>query len=320
MNALVSVIVAAYNAEAYLRQCLEGILNQTFRNYEVLLVDDGSTDATASICDEYAKRDERIRVLHEQHQGVTISRQVAFSHAHGKYLLRIDADDQTAPMMLEEMVQTIEATDADLLICDYLELLAEGTTYKQQCPSALTPAAIANDLLECRLFGALWNKLIKSSCVKDNAIRLHEDLDLREDIVFLLDLLPSIGKIAYLPRAFYTYDRKANANSLSNTYLQETRHYYDQEILWYKAALDCPLIYNENRQRFESSLLNYAYITLSGKFFSISEWMAMFKPYMETFRKTDKSYKRGMVIWALEGHFSTASLLRRMIAHFRGKT
>ena len=314
----ISVVLAAYNAKAYIRNAIEGVLAQTLSDFELLIVDDGSTDGTDKLCDEYAKNDARIRIFHEQHRGVTHARQVAICHARGKYIIRIDADDKTAPYMLEEMLYAAEEANADMLICNYWELSTKGCVSITQQPSGLSPATVANDLLEGRLFGALWNKMFRTSCIKKNNIHFHQGLDLREDIVFVLDTLPYIERIAYLPKAFYTYDRHANANSLSNTYLTENRHYYEQEILWHKAALDCPLINSDNKRRFMSGLLNYAYITLSGKFYSAEEWTAVFQPCYEMFREVGASYKRRMVLWALKGHFSSASLLRRVIALFRG--
>ena len=313
-----SVVLAVYNAKAFIRNAIEGVLAQTFSDFELLIVDDGSSDGTGEICDEYAKHDACIRVFHEQHLGVAHARQIAIDNAIGKYILHIDADDHTSPTMLEEMWRAAEDADADLLICDYKECIDNEVTLISQCPTSLHPAAVADDLLERRLFGALWNKLFRASCVKESNIKFHQDLDLREDIVFVLDMLPHIEHITYLPQAFYTYDRRANANSLSNTYIAENRHYYEQEILWHKAALDCPLISVGNRQHVLECLLNDAYITLSGTFFSAEEWMEIFTPSKELFKEINTSYKQRMVNWALSGCYPSASWLRRMIAHIRG--
>lgn len=321
MNAVpaISVIVAAYNAGKFMRSIVDDILDQTFSDFEVLMIDDGSTDNTGPICDDYARRDPRIRVFHEPHHGVTHARQVAIEHAKGNYMIRIDTDDRLEQVAFERMYQTIVATNADLLICDYREVTASGTIYKEQKPSALTPNAIANDLLEGQLFGALWNKMFKMSCIKNKEICFHQNLDLREDIVFVLDVLPHIRHIAYHPKAYYLYDKRANINSLSNTYLAEDKHYYDQEVLWYSAALDCSLISVSNRRRLVNNLLNYAYITLTGKFYTSAEWNELFAPHAKLFEEAKKSYKQKIVHQALNGHFRTASLLRRIIASLRGK-
>lgn len=317
---IISVIVSVYNAETFMHRAVDGLLAQTLSDYEVLIIDDGSTDGTGEVCDDYARKDPRIRVFHEQHQGVTHARQLAIDQARGKYFIRIDADDQIYPEMLEDMYQALEEADADMLICDYKEISNNGLIYRKQKPTALTPTAVANDLLERRLFGALWNKMFKTSCLKDKSIRIHENLDLREDIVFVLDMLPHIENIVYMPQAYYLYDKGMNANSLSNTYLTENRHYYDQEVLWLKAALDCPLINIGIRKRFIGSLLNYAYVTLSGKFYSAEEWMTMFTPCINLFKEVENTYKRKIVMWALDGHYKTASLIRSCIARIRKTT
>ena len=314
----VSVIIAAYNAEKYLSQGIDGIINQTFRNFEILLVNDGSTDATPGICDEYAQKDSRIRVFHERHQGVAHARQKGIENAKGEYTIHIDADDIVDPDMLNDMLKTAEETNADLLICDYKEKNNKGTYLREQKPTDLTPKAIVNDLVCGHLYGALWNKLIKTSCYIENNIKFRKDLHMREDMFFLLDVLTHIETISYLPKAYYTYDRSGNINSLTNTYLTENRHYYDQEILWCKTALDSPLINDRNKERLLAKLLNYAYITLSGHHYSEQEWKKAFHPFIEEFRHMKRTYKRTIVMGALSDHYSIASMLRRTIAIIKG--
>ena len=161
--------------------------------------------------------------------------------------------------------------------------------------------------------------MIRRTCIFNSDTRFRQGLDVREDIIFLLDLLPHIEHIAYLPKALYIYNKYANTHSLSNTYLTESRHYYEQEILWHQAALDSPLINEENKRKMVNSLLNDAYITLSGKYFSAEEWKRLFVPYTETFNRLEKSYKQRMVAMSLNGHFLLASFFRRMIVLVRRK-
>lgn len=313
-----SVIIALYNAEFYIINCIKGLLEQSLQDWELLLIDDGSTDGTARICDELAKKDVRIRVFHEQHQGVSHARQVGINNVRGEYTIHVDVDDAVSPTMLDEMYQAAKNTNADMLICDYTELNGDGSIYHSQKPSDLTKENVANGLIEGKLYGALWNKLIRTVVFRDNQIRFHKELKMREDMFFLLDVLPYVERIAYLPKAFYTYNRTNNRDSLSNTYLREDRNYFEQEILWHIKALSNSLISHKQRSRLRNSLLNDAYITLKGDIYTKEGWNNVFAPFQQEILSADKSYKSFLVNWALNGHYLSASVLRRVLA-FLGK-
>ena len=316
---VISVIIAAYNAESFLCKGVEDVLAQTFQNFEIILIDDGSTDATYEICERYAKKDSRIRVFQERHQGVAHARQVGINNAYGIYTIHIDADDHISRNMLEEMYNSAKDSGADILICDYMEVNKHGTTYHTQQPTFLTPVGIANDMIEGKLYGALWNKLIRTSCFRDNNICFREDLTMREDMFFVFDVLPYCSKIAYLPKAFYNYDKTRNASSLTNTYLSEDKNYYTQEIKWHDAALNSSLVNKSNKVHVINSLLNIAYITLSGNMFTKTEWKNIFSQFREAFMSATMSYKKRLVMMALNDRYMTASIIRSFISKLRRK-
>lgn len=112
----VSVLVPVYNAEPYLERCLDSILNQTYERFEVILIDDGSTDSSGEICDRYAARDSRCKVYHQENQGVTITREIGISKALGEYVLWVDADDWVHERLVESVVQVIEAEHPDIVV------------------------------------------------------------------------------------------------------------------------------------------------------------------------------------------------------------
>ena len=319
MNIDISIIVAAYNAEAYLAKGIEGILNQSFEAFELLLVDDGSTDSTGVICDEYARKDSRIHVYHEKHQGVAHARQVGINNACGIYTIHIDADDHISRNMLEEMYNSAKDSGADILICDYMEVNKHVTTYHTQQPTFLTPVGIANDMIEGKLYGALWNKLIRTSCFQDNNVCFREDLTMREDMFFVFDVLPYCSKIAYLPDAFYSYDKTSNASSLTNTYLSEDKKYYVQELKWHETALKNTLVNKKNKEHVSNSLLNIAYITLSGNIFTKAEWEEAFSKYKDVFEIAANSYKKKLVLMAINNHYYLASRIRAFLSILKRK-
>lgn len=316
---VISIIIAVYNAESYLSKGIENILAQTFSNFEILLVDDGSTDTTVEICDRYANKDTRIRVFHEQHQGVAHARQKGIENVQGEYTIHIDADDKITPTMLEEMYDAARETNADMLICDYVEIRNSGTVYHSQKPTSLSAEGVANDMIQGKLYGALWNKLIRTTCFRGNNVSFHKDLTMREDMFFVFDTLPYCSKIAYLPKAFYNYDKTRNASSLTNTYLSEDKNYYTQEIKWHDAALNSSLVNKSNKVHVINSLLNIAYITLSGNMFTKTEWKNIFSQFREAFMSATMSYKKRLVMMALNDRYMTASIIRSFISKLRRK-
>ena len=129
---LVSVIIPVYNVEDYLDRCVASVVGQTFQNIEVILVDDGSTDGSAEICDRWSAKDSRVKTLHQTNQGVSTARNAGLQAASGNWILQVDSDDYMAPHTVERMLRTAESTAADMVICDFVkgseECYSFGTT------------------------------------------------------------------------------------------------------------------------------------------------------------------------------------------------
>ena len=115
-KALISVIVPVYQAECYLGRCIESVLHQTYSNLELILIDDGSRDASGRICDEYAEKDKRIRVIHRKNSGVAVTRNCGLAEARGKYISFVDADDLVLPEMLEKLYSLMINVSADISV------------------------------------------------------------------------------------------------------------------------------------------------------------------------------------------------------------
>ena len=129
---MVSVIIPVYNAEKYLRRCLDSVVNQTYKDIEIIVVDDGSTDGSAVICDEYAARDNRFIVIHQKNGGVSVARQTGLEAVKGDYICFVDADDCIDSKMIDELFQEADTTNSDMIICDYYAETESGWTYSSQ--------------------------------------------------------------------------------------------------------------------------------------------------------------------------------------------
>ena len=183
----VSVIVPVYKAESYLHRCVDSLLAQTFPDFEILLIDDGSPDHSGEICDAYAMRDSRVRVFHKENGGVSSARQCGIDNARGEYTIHTDPDDWVEPDMLEELYKKAKEEDADMVICDYyLEGLQRQ--YMNQRPSGLEGQIVLCDLMFQRLHGSLWNKLIRRACYRTYSVMLPKGLDYCEDVITLVQL------------------------------------------------------------------------------------------------------------------------------------
>ena len=210
----ISVIVPVYKAEKYIHRCVDSLLAQTFQNFEVLLVDDGSPDRSGEICDEYAKKDLRVRVFHKENGGVSSARQCGMDNARGEYTIHADPDDWVEPEMLEELYKKAKEEDADMVICDYYVNYRRKQIYKQQKPVSLDHDAIMRQLLLQQLHGACWNKLVRRKLIEDFGILFPLDMTIWEDLYVNCCFLMHEVKVCYLGKALYHYDTIINENSL----------------------------------------------------------------------------------------------------------
>ena len=213
---LVSIIVPVYKAEKYIHQCIDSLLAQTYSNIEVILVDDGSPDNCGKICDEYAAKDCRVKVIHQQNGGVSVARQTGIDHATGEYSIHADPDDWVEQNMIEELVAKAVADNADMVICDfYRESKSDRIHVCQNLGDDLSASAVLRKILSQQLHGSCWNKLVNRSRIEGIGFT-PEDLCILEDELYNIRILARKIKVSYLPKAFYHY-RVENEHSLCNT-------------------------------------------------------------------------------------------------------
>lgn len=220
MKPAISVIVPVFNMETLLSRCLDSLLAQTFGDFEVLIVDDGSTDRSPRICDDYANRDSRVKVLHKKNGGVASARQTGLDTAIGEFVIHVDPDDWVEPTMLQELHAKAVSEDADVVICDYYVDTKEKTSLVKQQPSALDAKTILKELFQ-QLHGSCWNKLVKRVCYNKFEIHFQIGLNYCEDLLTWIQMFQHDElRIAYLPKAFYHYVQ--HTNSITHVYTLTT--------------------------------------------------------------------------------------------------
>lgn len=202
----ISVIVPVYNAENYLSACLDSILSQTYQNFEIILINDGSKDASGQICDAYARKDERIRVVHQENHGVSHARNRGLELATGELISFIDSDDTLEPDMYELLVRVMQEHDADISHCGYKHIVGEEIRLIHDTKRVIPQST--QDALDCfvtgRLFGGgLWNKLYRRNLL--TGLSFREDLKNNEDILFNFEAFRRADHSVFADYPLYNY-------------------------------------------------------------------------------------------------------------------
>lgn len=201
MNNLVSIIVAVWNVEPYLRRSLDSILSQTYPYLEIILVDDGSPDNSGRICDEYAAKDSRIKVIHQINQGVSVARQVGLDAATGDYVIHFDPDDYAESDMIERLVSESERCKVDMVTCNYFNVYGKEIFLRHNGNEDLL-----RKMLQNKIAIMLWNTLIRRKFIEEHHISFTPSwLNHSEDILFVIRCLHSGATCVYLDKAFYHY-------------------------------------------------------------------------------------------------------------------
>lgn len=223
MNLQISIVVPIYNVEKYLCRCLKSIIAQTFTSWECILVDDGSTDNSYSICQKYAAIDSRFKVLHKKNKGVSSARNAGLDEVQGKYVCFIDSDDWVSSQYLSHMYSVIETDNSDLVITGHIRVNDDGAEFNFK---------YADDLIEHERFadiflkhnlqkhGSPWSKLFKTEIIKD--LRFNPEVHLGEDIIYLYNYILNTNKISFSSYSDYYYVYRTGSLTLRmNSYESE---------------------------------------------------------------------------------------------------
>lgn len=218
MVPLISIITPIYNTEKYLSCCIDSILNQTFKEFELLLIDDGSTDKSAEISDEYAQRDKRIRVIHKSNTGVSDTRNHALDISKGKYVIFIDADDSWCDnSILEKMIRLTEKYNLDIVRAGYKEvdefdkILFVPDNSRKISNKVVDSVTFLEKILCGEYF--LWLCLIKKE--KIGNIRFNIKRKYLEDVEFYLNILMNDLRCMFLPEIFYAYRKQSGSVTMN---------------------------------------------------------------------------------------------------------
>lgn len=300
---LISVIVPVYKVEKYLDCCIESIIKQTYQNLEIILVDDGSPDSCPMKCDEWAKRDARIRVIHKENGGLSSARNTGIDIATGSYFSFVDSDDYIEKEMLKTMLSASERFRAEITCCGRKLIISEKEKIPMHCLERekiyTREQAMKEVLMGREIEEAAWDKLYRADLFKD--IR-YPDGEINEDIVTIGPLLAKCNTIVHVGKAFYNY--RLNQNSITKSGYNEKKSIYLEHMR--QVQHYCTANYPQLNRELACFLARYAYAELLD--------MEMDKEIVHKFKKDYREYKRilrqNCYIYCKDGNLSFKNFLQ----------
>lgn len=230
----ISVIIPIYNVEKYLKRCIDSVLCQKNVTLEIILVDDGSTDASGRICDDYAASFPEIRCIHITNSGPSTAKNVGYDIAIGNYLAFIDSDDEIKPDMFFSMLQPGYKYDADIVCCNYIQVNEDGsyehTEYTGKEYVLNQDDALKALLVKDKIYSQCWTKIYKRSTIEANKIRNTNGLKTDEDFIYNIQAFACCKTVCVVDKPLYIYTHRTK--SLSKDYFNNhIKQYIDNRIL-----------------------------------------------------------------------------------------
>ncbi len=216
----VSVIMPIYNCENELNRSISSVLDQTYSNIQLILIDDGSTDNSYKICDAYRQKDSRIELHKKENSGVSSGRNDGLDYAKGEYVTFLDADDEMKPVAIETMVNSMEKTESDMVVCSYykefrrnlhipverLDKSGKYTAKEYLCNTLKDPGH--------HYYGVVWNKIYRNEIIRKHNIRFDTNVNLGEDFIFNLEYISNVSSVCVIKDRLVNYS-KSKSKTLS---------------------------------------------------------------------------------------------------------
>ncbi len=265
MNPVVSIIIPVYNGEKYIDACMECALNQTYKNIEIIAVNDGSKDNSREILDSYAQKDERVKVIHQENKGLSGARNAGIHAASGKYVIFFDVDDTFELTVIEDNIKLAEENQADVVMFCFWYYEVDT---KQLKPNAMERLFVGNakeyfeeyliPTMDTEVFNAPWNKMIRKELLDSNELYFDTRYPIYEDIIFASNLLNITNKIVVNNQMYYKYFVRSSGSLITRFY--ET--FFNSVTQYYKNAMKYCANYENNEKQKARFAKLYATLTI----------------------------------------------------------
>lgn len=235
MNPRISIIVPVYNTERWLHRCVDSILAQTYTDFELLLIDDGSNDNSGAICDEYAIKDKRVKVFHKSNGGVSSARNLGLDNARGEWITFVDGDDWLEPNAVNDLIDKSMTTDADIVFCDFWFDYPEHRITHRLYDWTKQGAAGLNEYI-ATTWTCLWGSIQKKQLYVENGLRSPESIRFCEDFHLIVRLCFFANKISKVTKPLYHYRQQASSviHNLNKSTQEDERLVYSDIIEFFK--------------------------------------------------------------------------------------
>lgn len=269
VNVEVSIIVPVYNKAKYLKEIIFDISNQTFNDFECLIIDDGSFDGSEKICDQFSRVDKRFKVFHIVNSGVSNARNLGIDNAKGKYITFIDADDRININYLKNLMTCIENEKVDMVVGSYKKFWDNNdnmieVSYENNNKKLIFSSLVNNfveEQIRSGIFGCCVAKIFKRSLIED--LRFDSSISLAEDLDFYLKLYPRIKTIYFDDKAFYYYRQEAeNSSSLVNDYDIDYLSQLKINLKLKKFLCNMNCYNGNNKLLIDSIIMNYVFFSI----------------------------------------------------------
>lgn len=207
----ISIIVPIYKIERYLRQCIDSILAQTFTDFELLLIDDGSPDGCPAICDEYAEKDARIHVFHKQNGGLTSARNYGLDNAKGEWIMHIDGDDWIEPTYIEELYNAAIKNKTEIAICGFRFAFEDGRYIEEHPTIWDDDKSVSLNRYIASVWTTAWGSIHKSSLYHNNRVRSPQNITYCEDFHLMARLCYFADKVVSIDSPLYNYRQQSSS-------------------------------------------------------------------------------------------------------------
>lgn len=316
----ISIIVPVYNVEKYIHRCVDSILNQTYQDFELILVDDGSPDNCGKICDDYAIKDCRVRVIHQKNRGASAARNAGLDIATGEYIAFCDSDDMVAPKWLEHLAEYISpGVLVSCASCSQIEQLGLRKKIPRVNPLFAYPKSDYYLLGRHGLVGYLWNTLFDAKYIRGQNLRMrtqHEKGDYNEDVLFCLQYQKCISQIIYNGYSDYLYD--AREGSLSRSHSAFYFDKYEEKYLLVRQFLESHGLDDQKKLLADSML--YRFLTaLNQADYGQVKRILYSEAVQEAVRIADGSAENPAVLRLIEKKAALRLWLRLRIHHLKGR-
>ena len=297
MPTLLSIIIPVYNDEKNILRCINSVLSQTNPDFECLIIDDGSTDKTSSICNEQSKNDKRIRVFRKENEGISKTRQYGIDRVNGEYIYFIDSDDWIESSFVADILDKIEKNNPDLLFFDYFKNYTnKKKIYKSQNPNSEDNDIIIKLILEKKILSCPWNFIISNKYLLVKNVTFNKNIDYGEDTLFILESMLNNPSIIYINKAYYHHF--INDSSYTRTKIKQK---YIDRIKFYNCLSDLFQKYNkENMLKYNFFPMNDKFEMLSSGVFTENEYKNIFPISLSFFYAKNSSFIKYYLLYLAE--------------------